>query len=71
MSAQEKMKHIFRMTNVKENNKKHIVRNRCMRGQYGQLKLRLNERLNLWKDYCEELLNKENLWACGLEMRSK
>jgi len=25
--------------------------------------------LNLWKDYCEELLNKQNPWACGLEMR--
>jgi len=25
--------------------------------------------LNLWKDYSEKLLNKENPWACGLEMR--
>jgi len=25
--------------------------------------------LNLWKDYCEELLNKENPWTCALEMR--
>jgi len=41
-----------------------------MRGQDGQLKLWLNDRLNLWKDYyCEELLNKENPWECGLEMR--
>jgi len=40
-----------------------------MRGQDGQLKLRLKDRLNLWKDYCEELLNKENPWTCGLEMR--
>jgi len=40
----------------------------CMRGQDGQLKLRLEDRLNLWKDYCEEVLNIENPWVCGLEM---
>jgi len=59
-SAQEKMKHIFQMTKVKAKNKKDIVENPCMRGQNGQLKLRLKDRLNPWKDYCEELLNKEN-----------
>jgi len=35
-----------------------------MRGQDGQLKLRLKDMLNMWKDYCEELLNKENPWVC-------
>jgi len=56
MSAQEKMKYIFRIAKVKANNKKGIVGNPYMRGQDGQLKLRLKDRLNLWKDYCEELL---------------
>jgi len=28
-------------------------------------------RLNLWKDYCEELLNKESFWAYGLEIRDQ
>jgi len=57
------------MAKVKANNKKDIVRNPCMRDQDGQLKLRLKYRLNLWKDYCEDLLNKESPWACALEMR--
>jgi len=51
------------MAKVKANHKKDIVRNPCMRGQdghFGQLKLRLNDRLNLWKGYCEELLNIQN-----------
>jgi len=69
MSAQEKVKHVFRIAKVKANNKKHIMGNHCMRGQDGQLKLRLKDRLNLWKDCCEELLNKENPWASGLKMR--
>jgi len=32
-TAQEKLKHIFRMVKVKANNKKGIVGNPCMRGQ--------------------------------------
>jgi len=63
------MKRIFQIVKVNAN-KKDIVGNPCMRGQDGQSKLHRKDRLNLWKDYCEELLNKENPWACGLEMRS-
>jgi len=37
MSAQEKIKHIFRMAKVKANNKK--VGNPYLRGQDGQLKI--------------------------------
>jgi len=51
MSAQEKRKHIFRMAKVKVNNKKDIVGNPGMRGQDSLLKLRLKNRLNLWKNY--------------------
>jgi len=69
MSAQEKMKHIFRMAKVKANNTKDIVGNPCMKGQVGQLKLRLKGRLSLLKDYCEELLIKETPWTYSLEMR--
>jgi len=66
-----KMKHIFQMAKVKANNKKDIVGNSCVRGQDGQLKLRLKYRLNLWKDlYCEELLNTENSWTCDLEIKT-
>jgi len=35
ISAQEKMKHIFRMAKVKTNNQKNIVGNLRMRGQDG------------------------------------
>jgi len=37
------------MAKVKANNKKAIVGNPRMRDQDGQLKLRLKDRLNLWK----------------------
>jgi len=56
--------HMTRTTAHKElysiNNKKDTVGNPCMRGQDSDLKLWLKDRLNLWKDNCEELLNKEN-----------
>jgi len=60
------------MAKVKANNKKDIVGNPCMRGQNGQLKLRLKDRLNLsvcGKITMKNLLNKENPWTCGLETR--
>jgi len=37
------------------------------RGQDDLLKLWRKDRLNLWKDYSEDLLNKENPWTCTLE----
>jgi len=53
------------MAKVKVNNKTDIVGNPCMRGQDGQLKLQLKNRLNLWEDYCEELLHKKILGHVG------
>ena len=39
-----------------------------MRSQDGQLKMQLVDKLQLWKEYCEKLLNEENLRNNTLEV---
>ena len=39
-----------------------------MRSQDGQLKMQLVDKLKLWKEYCEKLLNEKNLWDNTLEV---
>ena len=40
----------------------------CMKSQDGQMKMQLADRLKLWKEYCEKLLNAENVWDGLLEV---
>ena len=66
---EERMRHIYRMARTKAMCKRDIVGNPCMRSQDGQLQMQLADKLRLWKEYCEKLLNEENLWDNTLESK--
>ena len=69
MRLEERLRHVYRMAKAKANSKKDVVGNPCMRGHDGRLRLLLDDRLKMWKEYCEELLNKEYTWENTLERR--
>ena len=58
------------MARTKAMCKRDIVGSPCMRSQDGQLQMKLADRLRLWKEYWEKLLNEENLWD-NRQMRTR
>ncbi|CAK8687404.1 unnamed protein product [Clavelina lepadiformis] len=66
---EERMRHIYRMARTKAMCKRDIVGSPCMRSQDGQLQIQLADKLRLWKEYCEKLLNEENLWDITLKSK--
>ena len=68
MKVEERMRHVYRMAKVKALCKRDVVGCPCMRCEDGKLRMQLKDMLKLWKDYCENLLNEENLWDNTLEV---
>lgn len=69
MRTEERMKYIFRMAKKETESHKDVIGSSCMRSQDGHLKLRLEDRLKIWEEYSEDLLNKENSWENNLESK--
>ncbi|CAK8687323.1 unnamed protein product [Clavelina lepadiformis] len=69
MRMEERMRHSYRMARTKAMCKRDIFGSPCMRSQDGQLQIQLSDRLKLWKEYCEKLLNEENLWDITLKSK--
>ena len=64
----EAMKYIFRMARQSKKDKKDVVGMPCVRGTDGKLVLTLKDKIKVWKEYEEILLNEENEWSNDLKM---
>ena len=60
------MREIFKMTKVKARDKQDVSGVKCVKNGEGELKVLLKDRLDVWKEYTEDLLNRENKWQNDL-----
>ena len=47
---------------------KDIMEMPCILGKHGKLKVTLQEKIKVWKEYEEKLLNEENDWNKSMEI---
>ena len=52
----------FGMESQSKKNNKDIVEMPCIRGKDGNIKVSLEDKMEVWKEYEEKLLNEENEW---------
>ena len=57
------LKQIFKMARQAKKNKTDIIGIPCIRLKNGQLKVSWKDRIEVWKEYEESLLNTENKWS--------
>ena len=55
-----KKNNIFTVVKFMKKNEKDIEGGRCMRGKSGSLDFSEKDRKRIWKNYMEEMMNKEN-----------
>ena len=63
----ERMWEVFRMAKARARDKKDVDSVRCIENKVGELKVDLEDRLEVWKKYAEELLNQEHTRGEELE----
>ena len=61
------MQYVFKLCKQRKKNKKDIIR-MCILGKDGKLKVTLQEKIKVWKEYEEKLLNEENDWNKSMEI---
>ena len=66
MSPSDRMKQTFRLAKAKAKDKRDVASIKCVKNKDGELKVTIKDRLDVWKGYAEELLNKENAWVNDL-----
>ena len=66
MPLSERMREIFKMTKAKARDKQDVAGVKCVKNREGELKVLLKDRLDVWKEYAEDLLNRENEWQNDL-----
>ena len=66
MPPRERMREIFQMTKAKARDKLDVSGVKCAKNREGELKVLLKYRLDMWKEYTEDLLNRENEWQNDL-----
>ena len=59
--------YVFKLCKQSKKDKKDIMRMPCMLEEDGKLKVKLQEKIKVWKEYEEKLLNEENDWNKSLE----
>ena len=52
----------FHIAKQRAKEKRDIIGMPCIQDENGNLKTEINERLEVWRRYCERLMNKENYW---------
>ena len=67
MMPSERIQEVFRMAKVRARDKKDVDSVRCIENKAGELKVDLEDRLEIWKKYAEELLNQEHTRGEELE----
>ena len=67
MMPSERMREVFRMAKARARDKKDVDSVRCIENKAGELKVDLEDRLEVWKKYAEELLNQEHTRGEELE----
>ena len=53
---------IFRIAKQRAKKKRDIIGVPCIQDENGNLKMEIGERLEVWRGYCERLMNAENDW---------
>ena len=53
------MEMVYEMAKQCKRNKRDIVEIPCIRGKSSNLKIALKDKIHVWKEYLEELLNKK------------
>ena len=64
MPPHERMREIFKLMKVKARDKQDVSGMKCMKNR--ELKVLLKDRLDVWKEYTEDLLNRDNEWQNDL-----
>ena len=54
------LQYVFKLCKQSKKNKKDIMGMPCILGKDGKLKVTLQEKIKVWKEYEEKLLNEEN-----------
>ena len=54
--------YVFKLCKQNKKDKKDIMGMPCILGNDGKLKVTLQEKIKVWKEYKEKLLNEENEW---------
>ena len=67
MMPSERMWEVFRMAKERARDKKDVDSVRCIENKVGELTVDLEGRLEVWKEYAEELLNQEHTRGDELE----
>ena len=52
----------FRIAKQRAKEKRDIIGVPCIQDENGNLKMEIDERLEVWREYCEKLMNVENDW---------
>ena len=53
---------VFRIAKQRAKKKSDIIGMPCIQDENGNLKTEIGERLEMWRAYCERLMNVENDW---------
>jgi len=61
------LRDLFKMARQSEKDKRDIVGMPYVRGKNGELKVTLSDKIKVWKEYAEKLLNEENEWDGRLD----
>ena len=56
------LQYVFKPCKQSKKDKKDIIGMPCILGKDGKLKVTLQEKIKVWKEYGEKLLNEENDW---------
>ena len=62
------LKYVFKLCKQSKKDKKDTMGMPCILGKDGKLKVTLQEKIKVWKEYEEKLLNDENDWNKSLEI---
>ena len=62
------LQYVFKLCKQSMKDKKDIMGMPCILGKDGKLKVTLQEKIKIWKEYEEKLLNEENDWNKSLEI---
>ena len=57
----------FKLRKQSKKDKKDKMGMPCILGKDGKLKVTLQEKIKVWKEYEEKLMDKENYWNISLE----
>ena len=62
------LQYVFKLCKESKKDKKEIMGMPCILGKNGKLKVTLQEKIKVWKEYEAKLLNEENDWNKSLEI---